>query len=284
MAGTERPDEHAVPQPVTPTAGGGTAGEPVEGGVTDDVATEENNDDQVSDAVVALTEEDVDEPGRVRLLGRLIRVQVRERGLSNLWRPTAALRWVVDAVIDVAPHIPVRDLETLRRHHGGLDGEALAERLVRNAGRVTGGIGAAGGGVAAVEWIATPTLLSTPVLLAAETVAVVAVEMKLIGELHEVYRKPIPGNGAQRAGALLQAWAGRRGVNPLAPGRGIAAALGTAARKELRDRLIRRFGRNLTTLGPMLTGAAVAGYLNRRATLSLGDDVRRDLTRKIIAS
>jgi hypothetical protein len=61
------------------------------------------------------------------------------------------------------------------------------------------------------------------------------------------------------------------------PGVGIAAVLGTAARKELRDRLLRRFGRNLTTLGPMLTGAAVAGYLNRRATRSIGDQVRKHL-------
>jgi hypothetical protein len=64
------------------------------------------------------------------------------------------------------------------------------------------------------------------------------------------------------------------------PGVGIGAVLGTAARKELRDRLLRRFGRNLTTLGPMLTGAAVAGYLNRRATQSLGDRIREDLRRQ----
>ena len=42
--------------------------------------------------------------------------------------------------------------------------------------------------------------------------------------------------------------------------------LGTAARKELQTTLLKRFGRNLTTLGPLLTGAAVASYLNRRAT------------------
>ena len=99
----------------------------------------------------------------------------------------------------------------------------------------------------------------------------------LIGELHEVYRQPVAGTGTQRAVVLVQAWAQRRGVNPLAPGRGVAAALGVAARKELRDRLLKRFGRNLTTLGPMLTGAAVAGYLNRRATQHLGEEIRKDL-------
>jgi hypothetical protein len=58
---------------------------------------------------------------------------------------------------------------------------------------------------------------------------------------------------------------------------GIGAVLGTAARNELRDRLLRRFGRNLTTLGPFLTGAAVAGFLNGRATRGLGNRIREDL-------
>jgi hypothetical protein len=81
----------------------------------------------------------------------------------------------------------------------------------------------------------------------------------------------------QRRFALIQAWSSRKGINPLKVSGGLAAALGTAARKELRDRLLRRFGRNLTTLGPFLTGAAVAGFLNRRSTLSLGEEIVRDL-------
>jgi hypothetical protein len=44
--------------------------------------------------------------------------------------------------------------------------------------------------------------------------------------------------------------------------------------------LLRRVGRNLTTLGPFLTGAAVASYLNRRATHRLGDRVRGDLRKQ----
>ena len=102
--------------------------------------------------------------------------------------------------------------------------------------------------------------------------AVVAIELKLIGELHEVYRQPIPGTGTQRAAepdpglgrpARRQPAGARRGRR--------RTVLGTAARKELRDTLLRRFGRNLTTLGPLLTGAAVASYLNRRATQTLGE-------------
>jgi len=56
--------------------------------------------------------------------------------------------------------------------------------------------------------------------------------------------------------------------------------LGTAARKELQSSLLRRFGRNLTTMGPLLTGAAVASYLNQRATTKLGEHLRKDLAKR----
>lgn len=236
-------------------------------------------DAEIGATVAALTADDLEPAGRRQLLGRLVG-DVRRRGLGQLFRPRAALRWLGDVVADVAPHVPVRDLATLRRHYEGLDGDALAERLVRNAARATAGVGAAGGGVASLEWAATPTLLSAPVLLAAETVAVVAVELKLIGELHEVYGRPVTGSAVERASALVQAWAGQRGVNPLVPGVGVATVLGTAARKELQGTLLRRFGRNLTTLGPLLTGAAVASYLNRRATRALGEKLIKDLRRE----
>ena len=230
-------------------------------------------------AVAALTADDIEPEGRRRLLARVVG-EVRRRGLGQLFRPQAAIRWMADTVGEIAPHVPVRDRETLRRHHEGLDDEALADRLIRNAALATAGVGAAGGGVASVEWVVTPALLSAPVLLAAETVAVVAIELKLVGELHEVYGQPVPGNPAERAMSTIQAWAHQRGVNPLVPGVGVGAVLGTAGRKELQGTLLRRFGRNLTTLGPLLTGAAVASYLNRRATRALGDRVRADLRKR----
>lgn len=238
-------------------------------------------DAELGRTVAALTADDLEPAGRRRLLGRLVG-DVRRRGVGQLFKPRAALRWMADVVADVAPHVPVRNRETLRRHFPDMDDDALADRLIRNASRATAGVGAAGGGVAAVEWAAAPTLLSAPVLLSAETIGVVAIEMKLIGELHEVYGRPIVGNGTERALALIQAWAGQRGVNPLVPGTGVASVLGTAARGELQKMLLRRFGRNLTSMGPMLTGAAVAGYLNRRATRSVGDKVRDDLRKRAL--
>src|SRR5262245_8348997 len=114
-------------------------------------------DPELTDTVQELTREDVEPARRRKLLGRLIREQTRKRGVRQLFNPKFAVQWIADVVGDVAPHLQVRDLETLRRHYDGLDGEQLAERLVRNASRVTAGIGAAGGGVAAIEWVATPS-------------------------------------------------------------------------------------------------------------------------------
>ena len=234
---------------------------------------------ELGKTVAALTADDLESASRRQLLGRLVD-DIRGRGLGQVFRPKAAIRWMADVVTDVAPHVPVRDKATLRRHFPGLSDDDLAERLIRNAARATAGVGAAGGGVASVQWAVPPTLLSAPVLLAAETVAVVAIEMKLIGELHEIYDQPVDGDFGEKAVSLVQSWSGQRGVNPLVPGVGVASVLGTAARKELQQTLLKRFGRNLTTMGPLLTGAAVAGYLNRRATRSVGEHVQKDLRRR----
>jgi hypothetical protein len=236
--------------------------------------------EELARTVAELTAEDLPPAERRKLLGRLVG-QAGRSGWRLLGKPRSALRWITDTVVATAPRVPIRNLDTLRRHYPGLDGDALAERLIRNASRVTAGIGAAGGGLSSVEWVAPPALLTAPVLLSAETVAVVAIEMKLIGELHEVYRMPIEGAGTERAAALLSAWAGRRGVSIKTAARGLSTSMGIAARRELRDRLLRRFGRNLTTLGPLLTGAAVGAELNRRATRAVGKQVRADLRKMV---
>jgi len=247
---------------------------------SDPVATAPAADEAaVGDVVARLTDGDLPKSERRHLLRQLAGALGR-RGFKNVFRPKAAMGWIADTVADVAPRIPLRSATALRDQFPGLHDDEIIERLVKGAARATAGIGVVGGGVAAIEWVATPTLLTAPALLAAETVAVVAVELKLIGELHELYGLPVPGSGVQRGAALVQAWAGKRGVNLMSPGAGITAALGIAARKEMRDRLLRRFGRNLTTLGPLMTGAAIAAFLNRRATLSLADEVRDDLRRQ----
>ncbi|WP_205752599.1 hypothetical protein [Cryptosporangium phraense] len=234
---------------------------------------------QTADALAGLADSDLEPADRRKLLGRAVTGLGKSAGRA-FRGPRAAANWGADLVIAAVPHLAIRDLDTLRRHYDGKSGEDLADAIIRNASRTTAGIGAAGGSVAAVEWTAPPALLSTPVLLTVETAAVVAVEVKMLAELHEVYGVPVQGSASERASALLTAWARRRGVTLLQAGRGFSTVLGAGLRKELRDRLLRRMGRNLTTLGPLLTGAAIGAELNRRATRKLGDEVREDLRKQ----
>ncbi|MDT7537916.1 MAG: hypothetical protein QOI82_1501, partial [Actinomycetota bacterium] len=178
---------------------------------------------------------------------------------------------------DVAPHVPVRDLLTLRQHHGGKSGDDLAEALVSAAARTTAAIGAAGGALASAELAAPPALLAAPVQLAAETVAVVAVELKLVAELHVVYGRAPVGTRGQVATAYLMSWAGKKGIDLSAGPPKLASVLGTAARAQLRSRVLRRLGRNVTTMAPFLAGALAGAELNRRETRSLGEKLRADL-------
>src|SRR6478735_1131282 len=78
-------------------------------------------------------------------LSRLVGTRARRAGASAV----ASGRMLGDLLLEAAPHIPIRDLETLSEHHHGLTGEALAEALTKNAVRATAGIGAAGGALAA---------------------------------------------------------------------------------------------------------------------------------------
>jgi hypothetical protein len=69
-------------------------------------------------------------------------------------------RRLVDVVVDIAPHIPVRDRETLRRHHLALSDAQIAAQLVATAARATAAVGAAGGVLSTVEIAAPPAYLS----------------------------------------------------------------------------------------------------------------------------
>ena len=192
-------------------------------------------------------------------------------------------RWLAETVVEMIPHIPVRDLQTLQEHHDGLGGGALAGELIRNAARATAAVGATTGALASIEDMSPPAWIVLPLELALETLAVAAIEMKLVAELHEVYGRPIPGRGTDKALTLARAWADRRGVNPetFVIGGGLGQVLGRGTRNEimrlLRRRLMRRTLRNTSSLAPFLIGAVAGAEVNRRATAHLGDAVVRDL-------
>ncbi len=237
--------------------------------------------DRLPAVVRRLTDDDARQTARARS-GLLLRLG---SGLARSARQagTAAIatgRWLTDVVVDLAPHIPVRDLETLRRHYDGLAGDQLADALIDSAAKVTAGIGAAGGLVSAAEWGAPPALLSMPLQLAAETVAVVAVELKLVAELHHVYGRAPGGSTGSSAAQYLSAWSRRRGIDPLAGTVGMGDIVSVAAKRQLRARLLRRTGRSAATALPFLAGAVAGASLNSRGTRRVGELVAADLVRK----
>jgi hypothetical protein len=205
-------------------------------------------------------------------------------------------RWLAEVALEVAEHIPVRDLRTLQEHHGGLSGSLLAGALIRSAARTTAAAGAATGALAAASETTPATWVSLPVELAAETLVVVAVEMKLVAELHEAAGIPLPGGLREKGQAVATSWADMRGLQPHdvltivqaartgAGGQLAGAAAGLLRRSardqlitQLRRRLVRRTGRNLFSLTPLLIGAAAGAELNRRATRSLGVEIATSL-------
>ena len=229
--------------------------------------------------VLAKVTDDRLEPSERR---RSVGVLVRALGSSARAAGAGAVlsgRWLADVLLEVAPRLAVRDRASLQRHHPGLTDDELADSLVAAAVRATGAIGAAGGAVAAVAWTAPPTLASVPVQIAAQTLAVAAVEIKLLAELHEVYRVVPAGARAQRAMSYVVAWARRRGVDPLDP-TALRMVLGVTARREVGRRVVRRAGLNVATLGLLMAGAVAGSAVNRRETSRLAQHVLADLRRQ----
>jgi hypothetical protein len=175
----------------------------------------------------------------------------------------------------MAPRRRVRDQAALRRRFPGRSADQIADALIDRAARAS----AAAGGAAGVS-AALPTLPAFPVEVAAETLVVVGIEIKLIAELHEAYGTPAPGKTPERMSAYVAAWAHRSGVSMI-PG-GLALATGSPLARQLRRRLTARAGRSAFSLAPLLTGAAIGAFLNSRETRRLGRAVHRDLRRGVL--
>ena len=236
-------------------------------------------DDNLGRAVGDLTEGDADRATFART-ARLVGSSLKAAGAKSV----ASGRWLAEALLDAVPHIPVRDASSLSAAYGGRTGRALAEELIRSASHRTAGFGAVAGALAGAHELAPPTWMAIPAELVAETLAVVAVEMKLVAELQEVYGMPVTGTPMERTAAIVVAWAESRGVTPetlVRPG-GVAQVLGRTSRRELtrmlQRRLARRAVRNMSALIPLMAGAVAGAELNRRATRALGDKVVGDLS------
>jgi len=116
--------------------------------------------------------------------------------------------------------------------------------------------------------------------IAAETLVLVGIELKLVAELHETYGTPAPGRFPERMSAYVAAWAHRRGVFMIDGG--LIFAAGSPLARLLRRRLAARATRSVVSLAPLLTGAAAGALFNRRETRKLGEDIQRDLRRRAV--
>lgn len=242
-------------------------------------AAPEGDAAELGPAIGALAAAGDDKRAYRRAMGPVAR-SMREAGV----RSVATGRWLAEALVDAAPHVPVRDLATLREHHGGLSGPALADALIRAASRTTGAIGAVAGAVAGASELSPPAWTALPAEVVVETLAVVAVELKLVAELHEVYGRPVTGSPAERGMAVARAWAEGRGVSAdvLSKPGGLGQLLGRTSRREIshliQRRLARRAVRSLSSLAPFFVGAVAGAQVNRRGTRALGEALARDLS------
>ena len=207
--------------------------------------------------------------GRARPAGRGTRAVQRRAGDGT--------GWLADQVVAMAPRLRVRDEAALRAQFPGKSPDEIADALIEGAARAAAAAGGAAGMAAAL-----PVLPAFPVEIAAETLVLVGIELKLVAELHEVYGSPAPGKFPERMSAYVASWAHRRGVFMIEGG--LIFAAGSPLARLLRRRLVGRAGRSAFSLGPMLTGAAAGALFNRRETRKLGREIQRDLRRRAISA
>ncbi|WP_307131058.1 hypothetical protein [Streptomyces aurantiacus] len=204
---------------------------------------------------------------RAAAIGHGVKEGVRKGGS----RARVALAYLTDRVIEIAPRIPVRDLDALRKQFPGLGPEQLADKLVAGARNATSTVGA---GVGAAAMMPVPPAM--PAELAAEITGVAAIELKLIAELYEVYGLRPAGSLKDRSTTYLNSWSEERGIDVTKPST-FTSALGGPMKRELRQQIMKRLIRDLPNLMPFMVGAAVGAAMNRRDTRKLADRVRGDL-------
>src|SRR5947207_6733992 len=235
----------------------------------------EGTDISLRAAEVASDVSETDKPQEQRrLVSRFTRAVTS--GARAAGRGTRAVRrragdgggWLADHVVAMAPRLRVRDRAALAAQFPGKSPDEIADALIEGAARAAA---AAGGAVGMAS--ALPVLPAFPAEIAAETLVLAGIELKLVAELHEAYGTPAPGKFPERMSAYVGAWAHRRGVF-LVAGRPIFPA-GSPLARLLRRRLVGRAGLSAVSLGPPLTGAAAGAWFIRRAGRHLGPDIRR---------
>ena len=196
------------------------------------------------------------------------------RGAGSAGRGvTSGLNWLTAQVVAMGPRLRIRDQATLRAQFPGQTDDEIAQRLIDRAARAAAAVGGTTG-----AWAALPALPAFPAEVAAETLAVVGIEVKLVAELHEVYGMGAQGSGPERARAYIGSWASRRGIYQVDGG--LLLIAGSPLAKQLTRRLALRVRRSTFALAPLFTGAVAGAVLNRRETRRLGREIRDDLRQR----
>lgn len=183
---------------------------------------------------------------------------------------TSGMNWLTAQVLAMGPRLKIRDQATLRAQFPGQSDDEIAQRLIERAARAAAAVGGTTG-----AWAALPTLPAFPAEIAAETLAVVGIEVKLVAELHEAYGMPATGSATDRARAYLGSWAARRGVYRVDGG--LLLVAGSPLARQLTRRLSARVRRSAFSLSPLFTGAVAGALINRRETRRLGLQIRDEL-------
>jgi hypothetical protein len=185
----------------------------------------------------------------------------------------SSMQWLTGQVVAMGPRLRIRDQATLRARFPGQTDDQIAQRLVERAARAAAAVGGTTG-----AWAALPALPAFPAEVAAETLAVVGIEIKLVAELHEVYGVGAVGSGTERARAYIGSWASRRGIYEVDGG--LLLIAGSPLARQLTRRLAGRVRRSTLALAPLFTGAVAGALLNRRETRRLGYEIRDDLRQR----
>jgi len=209
--------------------------------------------------------------GRPDRKARISGLRAARRGAAPVGRGvTSVVNWLTGQVVAMGPRLRIRDQATLRAQFPGRSDDEIAGLLVDRAARATAAVGGATG-----VWATLPVVPAFPAEVAAETLAVVGIEIKLVAELHEVYGMPAIGSSADRARAYIGSWASRRGVYRVDGG--LLLVAGSPLARQLTRRLAGRARRSVFSLGPLLTGAVAGALLNRRETRRFGREIREEL-------
>jgi hypothetical protein len=196
------------------------------------------------------------------------------RGAGSAGRGVGSgMNWLTAQVVAMGPRLRFRDQATLRAQFPGQSDDEIAQRLIDRAARAATAVGGATG-----AWAALPVLPAFPAEVAAETLAVVGIEVKLVAELHEIYGMGAVGSGTERARAYIGSWASRRGIYQVDGG--LLLIAGSPLARQLTRRLAGRVRRSTLALAPLFTGALAGAVLNRRETRRLGYEIRDDLRQR----